>query len=154
MAVLPLHEKAVVRPWYPHMLPQDAETWTRFLQGRQWVPEHVWYDLHVGQEVQLPAGSPAWLLRVAAGVTRKRIDVVGFLGGTYYVVEVKPYMNQLALGQALVYVPLFEAEFALQGKAVACVVCDQVDIDVGPIANRMGVTIWSNEYVPEIVDYR
>ena len=142
-------KKPVVVPWYPHMGPEDAAVWTRFLERGGHGFEAVWYDVHVGMAVDVPEGSPDWLLRVAAGVTRKRIDVVARRGGLYLIIEVKPYANQLALGQAIVYVRLFYKEFASLGPARACIVCDQVDGDVGPIASEMGVLVFSNEYVPK-----
>ena len=142
-------QKPLVSFRYPHMMPEDAAVWSRFLMREDHGIEAVWYDVHVGAAVDVPEGSPAWLLSVAAGVTRKRIDVVARRGGLYLIIEVKPYANQLALGQVIVYRQLFPVEFPLAGPVMGCIVCDQVDVDVGPIAGDLNVVVFSNEYVPK-----
>jgi len=133
------------------MMPEDAAVWTRFLNRGGHGIEAVWYDVHVGKAVELPVNSPQWLHTVAQGVTRKRIDVVARQNGRYLIIEVKPYANQLALGQAFVYRRLFEVEFPSLGPSVGRIVCDQIDVDVGPIAAQMGVLVLSNEFIPVII---
>lgn len=128
------------------MLFEDVEVWTRFLGGRHPVIYEVWYDLHVGKPVEPVAGSPAFLVAVAAGVSRKRIDVVCRVDGGFWVVEVKPFGNMVALGQALGYWGLVMEEFALSGRIWPVVVCDIVDPDLKMRFAELGVLVFETGY--------
>lgn len=146
MGVLGPGQKAVVMPYYPHMLFEDVEVWTRFLESEHPKIYELWYDLHVGKPVEPVAGSPAFIFAVAAGVSRKRIDVVCRVDGGYWVVEVKPFGNMVALGQALGYWGLVMEEFALSGRIWPVVVCDNVDEDVKLRFREFGVLVFETGY--------
>ena len=133
--------KPVIQPRYPHMLAEDADVWTRFLERFPDRFREVWYDVHCGKPVPVPADSPEWLERFANGVSRKRIDVVARVPGGYVVVEVKPYANYVALGQVLVYRPLFAEEYAGSEGVTGLVVCYVADLDVVPEFGRHGVEL-------------
>lgn len=138
-------QKPMVMPHYPHMLAEDIEVWTKFLHSAECRVERVWYDVHVGGGVLLPAGATDLERRVALGVTRKRIDVVCRVKGGYWVVEVKPYANMTALGQAISYTRLFKQEYKAIGKIQPTVVCDNVDEDLIDDFRTMGVQVICNE---------
>lgn len=131
---------------YPHMLFEDAGTWTRFLTANKGSLEKVWYDVHVGKAVVPEEGSPGFLQAVADGVTRKRIDVVALQAGRLLVIEVKPFCSMVALGQAVVYRELFEKEYGSDPRSLGCIVCDQVDEDVAPIAVQLGIKVLSTGF--------
>ncbi|MBA7592029.1 hypothetical protein ES708_34201 [subsurface metagenome] len=122
--------KPVVMPSYPHMLAEDTDVWTRYLKAPITPIKEVWYDVHVGLPVSLPVGADDVTRRVAAGVTRKRIDVVCKVGAGYWVVEVKPVANMTALGQIICYYRLLVTEYELEGAAWPVVVCSAFDLDL------------------------
>ena len=145
MADLGTGQKPIVMSHYPHMLSEDIEVWSKFLAKMSKVITRVWYDLHVGKPARLPAGSSDVLKKVAAGVTRKRIDAVCLVGREYWVIEVKPFANMTALGQAFSYSRLFALEYENYKPVKAVVVCDSVDADmVGPYG-ELGVMVFVNE---------
>jgi len=122
--------KPMIMPHYPHMMAEDVAVWTTFLEQEPNYFDEVWYDVHVGQPASLPVGAPDYLTRVSDGVTRKRIDVVARSGERYFVIEIKPYGNMVALGQALAYHRLFCLEYPRCFPAIACVVCNAIDMDI------------------------
>jgi len=128
------------------MLFEDVEVWTRFLQSDRGRILEVWYDLHVGQAVPVPEGSPEYLKLVALGVTRKRIDVVCRVAAGFWVVEVKPFANALALGQVINYTTLFKAEYPAAKPVVSVVVCDVCDDDLRGDFSGRGVTLFETGY--------
>jgi len=128
------------------MLFEDVEVWSRFLQSDRGRILEVWYDLHVGQAVPVPEGSPEYLKLVALGVTRKRIDVVCRVAEGYWVVEVKPYANALALGQVLNYTRLFVIEYPAAVPARPVIVCDIADDDLRGDFSGRGVTLFETGY--------
>ncbi|GAI77685.1 unnamed protein product, partial [marine sediment metagenome] len=99
---------------YEHMMREDYATWTTFLQSREMFLDEVWYDVHVGQAMAVPEGSPVYMEAHAAAVSRKRIDVVGRTAKEFWIIEVKPYANMQAIGQVLIYEDLFCREFELK----------------------------------------
>ena len=132
----------VVKIKYAHMLPRDYETWSMFLVRRILELDEVWYDVHVGRPMLAPEGSPEYILKVIAGVSRKRIDVVARLQDIHYLIEVKPHANMEAVGQVLVYRQLFNAEFDEPKVIFPMVVSKTADADVLKEADRQGVMIY------------
>ncbi|GAI24014.1 unnamed protein product [marine sediment metagenome] len=139
MADLGPGQKPIVMPHYPHMMSEDIDVWSAYLTGPVVPVKRVWYDVHVGKAVEVAGGAKELLPRIAAGVTRKRIDVVAAVGGGYWVVEVKPYGSFLALGQVLTYTRLFVAEYRPDGEVWPVVVCREFDRDLMPDFERQGV---------------
>jgi len=145
MAVLPIGQKPMVMTRYPHMLSEDVEVWSKFLTKMSKVITRVWYDLHVGQPARMPVDASEILKKVAAGVTRKRIDAVCLVGREYWVIEVKPLGNMTALGQAFSYSRLFADEYENYKPVRAAVVCDSLDRDVSSQFQELGVLVFVNE---------
>lgn len=133
--------KSVVQSFYPHMMALDIEVWSKYLAAPVVPIKEVWYDVHVGGAVEVSGGSDEILHRVAAGVTRKRIDVVCRVGGGYWVVEVKPFGSMLALGQILSYTRLFVQEYRPDGEVIPVVVCSSVDLDLIDEFGDVGVLL-------------
>lgn len=144
MAFETLGQKPNVRVRYPHMMPEDTKVWTRFLQEQQYGIEEVWYDVHVGTEAVDPSNTDALTLRIARGLTRKRIDVVARVGGGFWVIEVKPRAGMAALGQAIIYAKLFTQEKRPTGLVVPMVIADSVDPDIVDQIDSLGVGVIVN----------
>ena len=137
--------KPVIRPHYPHMLQEDNSVWTRFLQTDAGRIKELWYDVKVGLPVFLGVGASDLDRRIAAGVTRKRIDVVCSVGGGYWVVEIKPRASMLAVGQVLSYVRMFRLEYATGGQAVPVIVCDSYDEDLVDEFDELRILVLMND---------
>ena len=135
----------MVMTHYPHMLHEDIAVWTKFLEKMKGVIQAVWYDVHVGEPVKLAPDASSIQKKVAAGVTRKRIDVVCSMPTEFWVIEVKPFANMTALGQVYSYTRLFSMEYETYRPVKAVVVCDGFDHDMaGPYAD-LGVMVFVNE---------
>lgn len=135
----------LMRPHYPHMLAEDNEVWSRFLEQNFEKMQEVWYDVRVGQPVALDAAASDMEKKIAAGLTRKRIDVVAFADGNYWVIEVKPYASMLALGQVISYARLFALQYDIRGRVIPVIVCDTVDADLIDEFQEMGIMVLVND---------
>ena len=136
--------QAVVSPAYPHMMGEDTRVWTRFLESGDIALQEVWYDVHVGAMVKGDWEDDSVTARIAAGLTRKRIDVVALVDGCYWVIEVKPTPMHFAIGQVLVYEGLFVKEYNPPIETWPVIVCDRVDEDVIDECARLGVVVVAN----------
>lgn len=145
MAELGLGTKPVVRPHYPHMMVEDTIVWTKFLESKFIEIKEVWYDVRVGMPVFLGEGADERDKKIAAGLTRKRIDVVASVGGGLWVIEVKPYANMYAVGQVITYVRLFKQEYTSPGKVIPVIICDDYDMDLVDEFDELGVLVLKND---------
>ncbi len=134
-------QKPIVMTHYPHLLMEDTEIWSAYLADPVAPIKRVWYDVHVGQAMPLPVGADALDKRIAAGVSRKRIDVVASVGGGYWVVEIKPFGSMLALGQAISYSRLFVRDYKPDGEVWPVVICSEVDADLIDDFEAAGVVL-------------
>ena len=136
-----MSQKPIVMSSYPHMLAEDTDVWTEYLKSPIAPIKEVWYDLHVGGIPELDVGVGELEKQVAAGVMRKRIDVVAHVGGGYWVIEIKPVGSMLALGQVLAYARLFDSEYKPEGEVVPVVICNKVDPDLVDDFEAAGVAV-------------
>lgn len=134
-------QKPIVMTHYPHLLMEDTEIWSAYLADPVAPIKKVWYDVHVGQSMSLPVGASDVDKRIAAGVSRKRIDVVASVGGGYWVIELKPFGSMLALGQAISYSRLFIRYYAPDGEVWPVVICSEVDADLIDDFEAAGVVL-------------
>jgi len=126
---------------YRHMLPRDIDTWNKFIQSGRMAFDEIWYDVHVGKPMDVPAGSPEYLFKIAQGVSRKRIDAIARFGYIYYIIEVKPHANMEAIGQLVTYRRLFQSEYSQYQPLRALIVCDTLDFDIMITAREQGIEI-------------
>lgn len=145
MTKLERGQKPIVMVHYPHMLAEDTAVWTTFLKSGQVVIDEVWYDLRVGQAVAVRRNGTVMEQRIADGLTRKRIDAVCCVAGGFWVVEIKPYANMVALGQALTYSRLFRQEYDVTGEVLPVIVCDDYDQDLIEEFDELGILLVVND---------
>lgn len=137
-------QKPNIRNRYPHMMPEDVAVWSKFLRQTAGGILECWYDLRVGQSVQIGLGASDMAKRIASQLTRKRIDVVCRVREGYWVVEVKPHANMYAVGQVLSYVRLFAKEFEVSGEITPVLVCDSFDEDLIDEFDEFGILVLTN----------
>ena len=131
--------KVAVR--YRHMMAEDTVIWRRFISNGDYLPDVVWYDVRVGDMGILPDNPPDWMTKMAWHLLRKRIDVVGKVGFTFWIIEVKPRASYEAFGQVVYYSYAFEREYTPGGEVVPVIVTDQVDPDILPLCSEVGVVV-------------
>jgi len=123
------------------MMVEDMGPWTEFLKSDSMPLQEVWYNVHVGQAVAVPEGSPEYMRAHAQAVSRKRIDVIGRTKKELWIIELKPHANMQAIGQALVYEDLFSGEFVKSLPTVPVIVATTCDMDILEAAKKYGVRI-------------
>lgn len=135
------HRKPNIMPHYPHMMNEDREIWTKFLEQGYFEIEKVWYDVHCGLGLPVPGGIGSVEYKISQGVTRKRIDVVCTVKDEIWIVEIKPHANMKSLGQIITYQKLFQEEYKTKLKVVPVILCWTMDPDIAPILSNIGVRI-------------
>ncbi|MBA7554600.1 hypothetical protein ES705_47226 [subsurface metagenome] len=141
MARLPVGQKPIVMPSYPHMLTEDTDVWTAYLKAPLVPITEVWYDLHVGEPVTPVDAADILGARIAAGISRKRIDVVAKVDRGYWVIEVKPFAGMLAVGQILSYTRLFISEYLPAEEVWPVIICLNADPDLISNYEAYGIVV-------------
>ena len=126
---------------YPHMLPEDVDVWREYLGGEPMDFSSVWYDVHVGQAMSVPLGSPAYMRRVVEGISRKRIDVVGLVACELRIIELKGHAGMESIGQVVTYRQLYLEEFETRLPVTCWVICGTADRDILDLAEKLEVQI-------------
>lgn len=83
--------------------------------------------------------------RIAAGLTRKRIDVIASVGDDFWVIEVKPRANMYAVGQVLVYTRLFAQEYVTTGQVISVIICNNSDEDLQDEFEDFGILVFTTD---------
>lgn len=124
------------------MVGRDAEVWSEFLKDPPFPIDRVEYDVKVGTIPEgVPLGTPEQV-RSADGIYLKRIDVVAFGDDWVRVIEVKPFINHQAIGQAIAYRRLYGLKFGNEPEIKAAIVGAEVDKDMIEIAGELEIELW------------
>lgn len=126
------------------MMREDTEVWSKFLASEFIEIKEVWYDVRVGSSVLGQDMHSDLEHRIAAGLTRKRIDVVARVAGGVWVIEVKPRANMYAVGQVVTYARLYAQEYAVSGQIIPVIICDDYDVDLVEEFDELGVLVLKN----------
>lgn len=126
---------------YPHMLKEDIEIWEKFMDKYPGRFETVDYDFRVGEgaEISEDLGDP-WA-RMAKMLSQKRIDVIGWVGDSPTIIEVKKRVGLSALGQIKGYKTLFVRYFRYFGIPAILIVCEMISKDDQDVLDDNGVPV-------------
>ena len=124
------------------MLAEDTLIWERFIDSTPDRFTSVQYDVHVGLEDELDeeieqAARAAWW-----DLTRWKIDVVAKDEDTIYIIEIKPFANAKALGQALAYALLYQDEHCASRPVVPVVLTNSHINTTQRAGDLMEVRVW------------
>ena len=126
---------------YPHMIGEDTEVWNRFIIRFPNRFDTVDYDVHVGKGVdtsplQDKADQDYW-----SGLTKKRIDVIGYKNSLITIIEVKNRATLFTLGQVLGYRFLYLRERPEQNSVLILIICHKIDQDDQAVLSHYGIDV-------------
>ncbi|KKL72371.1 hypothetical protein LCGC14_2085570 [marine sediment metagenome] len=136
----------VKRKFYPHMIFDEAELWTDFINKYPERFDTVDYDFRVGEGVVLAADNDEEFIRMAKMLSQKRIDVIAWNDEQPTIIEVKTRVGLGTLGQLLGYKLLFKREFTIFPDPDLMVVTKLIDPDDTYILlqNRIKIAVLKN----------
>lgn len=121
------------RVHYAHMFEEEMVIWERYMDMYPDRFETVDYDFRVGEGMIIPEGTEENISRMARMLSQKRIDVIGWVGDSPTIIEIKNRAGLSTLGQILGYKILFEKyfpQFETPALEVVCEMISQDDLDV------------------------
>lgn len=131
------------RPSYPHMSPLDKMIWDRFIHSHPDKFLRVWYDFRIGDEDPIPEDLPASVRSAWFDLSYWRVDVIGETKDSIFVIEVKPFANSKAIGQALGYAAIFKTDEMPGLPVVPVVITDRIFPTTQRVADALDVELWT-----------
>lgn len=125
---------------FPHLLPKEVLIWNKFLDVHENEYASFDYDVHVGLGAELPETISPMIRKIASGLTRKRIDVVGYKYNSITIFEIKPDAGLSAMGQCLAYYYLYRKEFKPKRKVLMRIVSSSMSRDTKDTAAAYGIS--------------
>lgn len=126
---------------YPHLGPEDAAIWERFIGKNPGEFKGVEYDVKVGEGRDYSQYPDDEYKADMIHLSRKRIDVVGFRHNETYVIELKPRASFSAIGQIIGLTKLYEDETLTANKILPVIITDEVLPDMLNLCGQMGVLL-------------
>jgi len=124
---------------FPHLLPKEVLIWNKFLDKHEKEYDSFDYDIHVGEGAELPEDISPMIRKIALGLTRKRIDVVGYTPTAITIFELKPEAGLSAIGQCLAYYYLYRREFKPKRRTFMRIVSTITSRDTKKVAAAYGI---------------
>jgi hypothetical protein len=120
--------------------------------AKAWLVKHrddwdsVTFNMRLGAGVQMPPGTPIYIVEAAKAGTQKRTDIIAHRHGNIAIVEVKKRISLGSLGQLLGYRRLYLAENPQTGHVdlVAAALSIQADIEHIFTENNISVELFPN----------
>lgn len=94
----------------PHMSAVDFVLWQRFRRARGVAFLRLFFDVGVGEGSPAGVGASESVVRAWRRITQSRIDVVGEVGDSWVLIEIRGAAGPGAIGSLLVYRDLWVAD--------------------------------------------
>lgn len=134
-------EKYELKHKYRGMRPLDEIIWDEFVHRHRGEFEMVWYNVHIGDPARDDDERRMMKDNGAYDVSCWCVDVLAKSGDQFYVIEIKPDARAGALGQALAYKAILEAEGKIPPGSVPVVLTDNLHPITEQAAQLLGVQI-------------
>ena len=132
----------IARLRYPHLGPEDAAIWSKFIQRKPNFYDLVEYDAKVGEGRDYSEHPDDQYKADMVLLSRKRIDVIGFKAGEIHIIELKPKATLSAIGQVIGLMKLYQAENQTTAKIMPVIITDEILPDMANLCGQMGVLLF------------
>jgi len=123
------------------MIEDEKLVWERFMDLYPGKFETVDYDFRVGKGVVIDGEPGEPWPRMAKMLSQKRIDVVGWVGDSPTIVEVKKRVGLSALGQVLGYRILFMKDLKHFPEPELLVICETISDDDHEVLEESNIPV-------------
>jgi len=126
---------------FPAMLPRETSIWQTYLSQHPGEFETLDYNVRVGKGLDPGPSYEDSARRAAIMNSQLRIDVVGFDGTTWWLIEVKVRAGAGAVGQLQQYLVLFEQAYPDKRPIGMRMVTDRMKLGLDVMCARWGIDL-------------
>jgi hypothetical protein len=132
----------MARPAFPHLLPDDAAVWQRFLDAEKPAVEIIYYDVRVGEGRPVGQEYTSAIQKMARDLSQRRIDAILVNGSTHTICEVTTVATLKAVGQLAVYEHLYRLQQSIPITIKKLLVCSSLDPDLKSYCDQFAIPYW------------
>lgn len=129
------------QPHYPHMSPEDVRIWEMFIEKNPDWYITVDYDVRVGKGRPYPETMDKKTREDMEGLSKKRIDVVGYNEREIEVIELKPNAGSHAIGQILSYALMWHQKYPDKPQPKKVIITNKIAPDDLASATSLGIDV-------------
>jgi len=126
---------------FPAMLPRETSIWQNYLAQHPAQFQSLDYNVRVGKGFDPGPAYADSARRDAILNSQLRIDVVGFDGQTWWLIEVKVRAGAGAVGQLLQYEVLFEQAYPAKLPLKLMMVTDRPKLGLADLCSKHGIAL-------------
>ena len=126
---------------FPAMLPRETNIWQTYLNQHPLEFETLDYNVRVGKGFDPGPAYADSARRDAIMNSQLRIDVVGFDGNTWWLIEVKVRAGAGAVGQLLQYRTLFRQMYPDKSPLSLMMVTDRPKLGLADMCQEHAITL-------------
>lgn len=130
----------MARARFPHLLPDDAALWQRFLDKNPTRFNRIDYDVRVGTGRDPGNEYPENIRKMALDLSLRRIDAVGHTKHGLYIIEISTTPGLKAIGQLIAYPTLYRTTFRPDAPLFPLLVAAVLQSDIRPVLRQHGLT--------------
>lgn len=131
------------RQTYPAMLPREILIFKGWLAQHESEYERWDFNVRVGYGYDPGPGFSPSVRQASILNSQKRIDAVGWQGNQATIIEVKFRAGASAIGQLVVYAPLFKIQNPGLDQVKMALVTDVPQPDLDPALKMLGITLYA-----------
>lgn len=143
LSVTPAQTMLADRQTYPAMLPREILIFKGWLAQHETEYDRFEFNVRVGSGVDPGPGFSDSARQSGILNSQKRIDAVGWQGSQATIIEVKFRAGASAIGQLVVYTPLFKVLRPDLAMVKMALVTDQPQPDLDPALQALGITLYA-----------
>lgn len=126
---------------YPHLLPAERLLWSRWILTHEAEYDRYDYDVKVGPGRPVDPRHPPEIQAMAATLTKRRVDVVGFKAGAPTLFAVNPRGSRVVYSELLFYRELFRQTFAYDGPIGLRAIVQDIAPDLLQVMTAAGIHV-------------
>jgi hypothetical protein len=126
---------------FPGLLPREILILRAWLKLHETEYDRYDFNVRVGAGSDPGPGWPEETRRMWTMNTQKRLDMVAYRGQTATIAEIKDRAGASAIGQLLVYRPLYMADHPEYGTPTLLLITNRMSPDLDPIIRESGIIV-------------
>lgn len=115
---------------FPHLLPEDAALWQRFLHKYGKDYKSYEYDVRVGQGYDPGPTQNPMIRKMSLDLSMRRIDVIATNPNAKTVIEVSKAPSITQIGQLVTYPILYRQTYSYTGTLKTLLVAETISPDI------------------------
>ena len=127
---------------YPHLIPEDSEVWSRFLDQWGKFYSRFDYDVRVGAGRDPGDSFPGNIRDMGILLSQRRIDAIGYTPKNIQLFEITRVADLKTIGQLIAYPTLYRETYNPTKPLQTSVVAVEIGTDLAPAYRKLNISVY------------